>query len=680
MYVMCHLLSGIVLGILLSLTSGDKRLALACTLGAILPDLVDKPLGLLISGTVGYGRIYSHTLAMWLVLIGMGVAYWAFSRRTTRSPGLFIALGLGFLLHQALDAMWLQPATWFWPLLGPFPPGEEIPLIPYILADILQPAEWLAGTAFLFLLAGSWGCASRGENLGWVISSPWFFCILVDPLCSGRVFLPSHRLGFTGRQPGCRPRPPWGSNLYRLGEGQGHAGREKGSPLNRCYSGSGNHAGDSRIREMVEESALGCNGHPRERYLEVFTRMLLVTTQQSGKVFPWANPGSFMAIPEKRATHLKRASIILLFLSSLVVPAISINITARPETIANGYPITITVTDLPDGAQFSLLVEAKYSISPNTEFQFQMSQFKMPFSLKTSRITATLEGTSQNRLEVKKEDTIVTVSGKSTEGRFNTTKVYDIAPGVYDYFRLSGTTLPSAKSITTLFQVTGVKEGPTNSEIEFVVEGLPSGTISLAALVNGTQVLYKMIPVGPGNAPQSPAIGITSERSGSQEPVSFQSADGIVKISVPAGSHASIVSVPLQGAPGSMQVVAGPYAVVPYDAVYSPPGEIVFQLGEGKIGNNSKLAFFSNDTWTILSSAVSGVNVTASLERGGIYALIGPVGTSPTKRATTTTITTIPATNEPQTASPTNASGLPPLLVLVAVGLAWIAITAGPKK
>jgi len=47
-------------------------------------------------------------------------------------------------------------------------------------------------------------------------------------------------------------------------------------------------------------------------------------------------------------------------------------------------------------------VEATYSVSPNTEFQFQMSQFQMPFSLKTSSITATLEGTSQNRLEVKK--------------------------------------------------------------------------------------------------------------------------------------------------------------------------------------------------------------------------------------------------------------------------------------
>jgi len=392
-----------------------------------------------------------------------------------------------------------------------------------------------------------------------------------------------------------------------------------------------------------------------------------------------------MEIPEKSAMHLRRVLVVLLFLSSLIIPAVPVTITARPETIANGYPITITVTDLPDGAQFSLLVEAEYSVSPNTEFQFQMSQFKMPFSLKTSSITATLEGTSQNRLEVKKEDTIVAVSGKSTDGKYTTTKVYDIAAGTYDYFRLSGTTLPSARSITTLFQVTGVKEGPANSEIGFVVDGLPSGTISLAALVNGTQVLYKTIPVGSGDASQSPGTGTVSRPSGSQEPVSFLSADGIVKVSVPAGSQASVVSVPSPGAPGGMRVIAGPYAVVPYDEIFSPAGAIVFRLGKGKVEENSTLAFFSNDTWTLLSSTIAGDNVTASLGRGGVYALVGPVVTLPTEKtttvaATTTMMTSVPATNTPVNASPTKRSDLSPALVLVAVGMAWAAVAAGLKK
>lgn len=64
MYMLCHLLSGILLGTLLSGFTGERRMAFACTLGAILPDLVDKTLGLVIPGTAGYGRIFSHTLVM----------------------------------------------------------------------------------------------------------------------------------------------------------------------------------------------------------------------------------------------------------------------------------------------------------------------------------------------------------------------------------------------------------------------------------------------------------------------------------------------------------------------------------------------------------------------------------------------------------------------------------------
>ncbi|MDH7510232.1 MAG: metal-dependent hydrolase [Methanolinea sp.] len=163
MYVMCHLLSGILLGTLLSRSTGDRRMTIACTLGAILPDLVDKPLGLAISGTIGYGRIYSHALVMGLFLLGIGVVLWAFLRRSTRNTGILIALSMGFLLHQILDAMWQSPATWFWPFMGPFPPGKEIEIIPYILADVLQPAEWLAGIRITVLFLCAWflgaGCA-----------------------------------------------------------------------------------------------------------------------------------------------------------------------------------------------------------------------------------------------------------------------------------------------------------------------------------------------------------------------------------------------------------------------------------------------------------------------------------------------------------------------------------------
>lgn len=70
---MLHLLSGILLGNLLSDSTGDSRMAIAYTLGTILPYLRDKPVGLVILGTGGCRRIYSHILVMWLFLFGLGI-------------------------------------------------------------------------------------------------------------------------------------------------------------------------------------------------------------------------------------------------------------------------------------------------------------------------------------------------------------------------------------------------------------------------------------------------------------------------------------------------------------------------------------------------------------------------------------------------------------------------------
>ncbi|MCQ8894417.1 MAG: hypothetical protein NQU46_07295 [Methanolinea sp.] len=365
---------------------------------------------------------------------------------------------------------------------------------------------------------------------------------------------------------------------------------------------------------------------------------------------------------------MKRILLALLISSFLVLPATPVLITAHPETIANGQPVYVRIRDLPDGAHFSLLVEASYGVSPNSEFWFQMSHFGMPFSLTQGSMTATLTGTSQNRLEVKKEDTIVSISGKSIEGRFTTTKSYDITAGTYDYFRLSGITDPTARSIFTQFQVTGVKKGPSDSEITFVVDGLPSGSVTIAALVNGSQVMYRTIPVGTGDA--APAS------SSPAAPVSSTSPDGLVRVTVPAGSPVSIVKVAAPGIPAGMQVVAGPYALVPGDVVFRPEGQIAFTHPGGMPGDGATVAFFSNGTWTLLPSVTTPGDVTAPLAGGGIYALLAPVPTSPTTLLSLppTLLTPAPGTATTPLATPSPRAGLPPLVILSAIAAGMVAL------
>jgi inner membrane protein len=85
----------------------DYRLIL---IGALLPDLIDKPLGLL---GFGGGRALAHTLVFTLFIAFAGLyLYW----RQGKPWLLFLAFGS--LVHLILDQMWLTPRVLFYPLYG----------------------------------------------------------------------------------------------------------------------------------------------------------------------------------------------------------------------------------------------------------------------------------------------------------------------------------------------------------------------------------------------------------------------------------------------------------------------------------------------------------------------------------------------------------------------------------
>ncbi len=89
----------------------DVRLFL---LGSLLPDIIDKPLGLwLFRDALANGRVYAHTLLFLLLLAAGGLILYLARRRTWG-----LALGLGVFIHLVLDGMWSDPRTLLWPLQG----------------------------------------------------------------------------------------------------------------------------------------------------------------------------------------------------------------------------------------------------------------------------------------------------------------------------------------------------------------------------------------------------------------------------------------------------------------------------------------------------------------------------------------------------------------------------------
>jgi hypothetical protein len=125
-------------------------------LGALLPDLIDKTVGLFIlKDYIDNGRIFAHTLLFSIVLTML-----AYHLRNRVS----ISISFGAWTHLAFDKMWEVPETLFWPGFGfgfpatDFYPGRWIEMLytdPYIYSTEIL------GAGILFSLFIYWKLYKR---------------------------------------------------------------------------------------------------------------------------------------------------------------------------------------------------------------------------------------------------------------------------------------------------------------------------------------------------------------------------------------------------------------------------------------------------------------------------------------------------------------------------------------
>ncbi len=90
-------------------------------IGAILPDLIDKPIGRILLGeSVANGRLFGHTLLFVLMLVMLGFFF------KDHRDAVF-CLSFGAFMHLLEDKMWEMSATLLYPLYGfGFPKGTVI--------------------------------------------------------------------------------------------------------------------------------------------------------------------------------------------------------------------------------------------------------------------------------------------------------------------------------------------------------------------------------------------------------------------------------------------------------------------------------------------------------------------------------------------------------------------------
>ncbi len=141
------------LGLTLATARFFSRMSLAAlALGSMLPDIIDKPLGLVVFGSPNMGRTFAHTLLFLMLLFFLCVYF-----RDIR----IISITWGVFCHLSLDFMWNSPQILLWPFLGPFPDAPLLDTMSYLemlLFGLKNPGiliPEIAGLAYLILLAYS---------------------------------------------------------------------------------------------------------------------------------------------------------------------------------------------------------------------------------------------------------------------------------------------------------------------------------------------------------------------------------------------------------------------------------------------------------------------------------------------------------------------------------------------
>jgi inner membrane protein len=123
----------------------DYRVVL---LGALLPDLIDEPLGrFFFRERYDSQHLWGHTLLL-VVVLSLGVMLFLRGEAARR----WFVLPMAALVHLGLDAMWSHPVNFYWPLFGAHFPREHLGLWWHALGRPVEILEELVGLGLLVYL------------------------------------------------------------------------------------------------------------------------------------------------------------------------------------------------------------------------------------------------------------------------------------------------------------------------------------------------------------------------------------------------------------------------------------------------------------------------------------------------------------------------------------------------
>lgn len=198
----------------------------------------------------------------------------------------------------------------------------------------------------------------------------------------------------------------------------------------------------------------------------------------------------------------------VIFSVILMAGAVSaVTVTVSPDHVNPGDTITVTYSDIPDGADIVLQVEGNLDVpSGASGFVFSTQNITMPFALSPGSFTVTNMNTVANKVTLTNfteggmQQAIYT--GQSVNGMFTKVVTFsNIESGMWTA-RDEGTIPTGVTSVAASIMIAGTKTGPDSSNVTFQLGDTDSGTIQVSITVNDTIVLSQEITVTGNQLPE----------------------------------------------------------------------------------------------------------------------------------------------------------------------------------
>jgi len=212
------------------------------------------------------------------------------------------------------------------------------------------------------------------------------------------------------------------------------------------------------------------------------------------------------------ASSAPRAVFILLAVPLLISAVLGVGVVVQPDTIQDGSPISISLSNLTDGYVLNITLVASFPPAPGVSW-LNLTNWNYPFALDGGGVAANGRDVNQLTLLTRAGATVRT-SRDTGSGNISTGIPMDFIPVLYHDFRIGYEVHDPQAPLTLTLVQQGTKTGPDSAVITPTVLGIPEGNLSVYVLTNGTLQASKTIRVATAAPPATTTTTITTTTAG----------------------------------------------------------------------------------------------------------------------------------------------------------------------